>query len=91
MREGEDTEEIDQNERLFSLNEIMAETENVDCDETISEGDRSKLLREIDRELLSEYERNQIVRNCARIVEFTSDDDQDCESIFETIVQCMEE
>ena len=91
MREGKDTEEIDQNERLFSLNEIIAETENVDCDETISEGDRSKLLREIDRELLSEYERNQIVRNCARIVEFTSDDDQDCESIFETIVQCMEE
>jgi len=69
MREGReiDATELWDSGKFFTLEELMSEPEvkEVDPDEkTLSEEDRTTLLREIHEELLTEDERDELVRNC---------------------------
>ncbi len=69
MREGKEIDETElwDSGKFFTLEELMSEPEvkEVDPDEkTLSEEDRTTLLREIHEELLTEDERDELVRNC---------------------------
>ncbi len=69
MREGReiDATELWDSGKFFTLEELMSEPEvkEVDPDEkTLSEEDRTTLLREIHEELFTEDERDELVRNC---------------------------
>ena len=71
MREGSEFDEAEEDvlDRLYSLDEILSESEEVKSDKkTISEEQREELLREVNGELLSEDERDELVNEIPRVV-----------------------
>ena len=73
MREGSDFDEIDEDvhDRLFSLDEILSESEVEEVEsgeKTISKEERDELLQEVHSSLLSESERDELVREGLRVV-----------------------
>jgi predicted DNA-binding protein YlxM (UPF0122 family) len=75
MKEGSDFDEIEEgdNDRLFSLEELLSETEVKEGDiseKMLSEKDRASLLREIHGELLNESDRDELVKDCISEISF---------------------
>ncbi len=86
MREGSDFDEIDEDvkNRLFSLDEILSESEVEEVEsgeKTISKEERDELLQEVHGSFLSESERDELVRESLRVISPKTGNDIDPEEV----------